>query len=1318
MRITDLTIRGYGIFQDCRVEELPPGLCLFLGDNEAGKSTCLGFIRDVLFGAPDGRSRERSYPPLRGGRWGGSLGLVAGDGHRLLVDRAPGSKGGQLSITGPQGETLPGQALARMLGGTTREVFKNVYAFSLSELQTLETLSSDRVKDAIYSAGLGTGLSSLPDLLRSFEAAREKLFKSGGQRQRINALLSRLDQIKIELRQASGQIEDFDEIVRELEDVSAENERLKQTLSERRSRLSELKSLVSLWEEWIERLEIKRELDQLPDTGGFPEDGLKQYENLSAQLARLSERRDDLAGEIETLKQRLNGLVIDADLLEREQDLRWLAEEKSRFLESGEELQRLKPAITARQESLQAVIGRLGTGWSRQRIEAFDCSMKAKEGLARFGRSLQELENRVGRAAGDLEGREQELSRAEESLAAAEKELAAWEAEPLDWDEELAGELKRDRDRFAQALEELPAWRQERDRGLRDVDRFLTEIDPTWSRGDLEAFDTSLSVRERVEAYARDFAATERQLLQLDQELRSTREAIQDLEEKARRQEEALHDLERPRFESMRRLQETWSELKELRRKTTERDGAEARRQSLQDRIDGLKRGLEGLEDTAVSRVLPAAALAGLAGCGFILGLAGAGVLAWETAWLPAVILGVLVCSLSGLALFERRRAVLRRRDLAERRASLEQERQGLESELKDVRDHLEGLKNQIQGARERLGLSGDFGADALEAELEQSRELIQERRRLQERLNELQTELKRTRARADECEGRRSEHFQAKEALQEAWSRQLSELGLSRELEPAAAARLMDRVETARAELGHLREAEARLRQLEGFVEAYAAKAARLPESRGLSADRPGQLLSAVDRYLERVERERERLRNRQLAEKERDRKAEERDQREAERRRAAEELSAAEQALEAERSAWREWLDKTGLDPELTPELAREALSDIEKGQSLIGEQTELEQQQEQSRSRRQDFAGRVRHLAGELGRSEPEERLQVPFVEALVQELEASRADAGRGRELEEQRRAKDKALEETDRRIAQMRQEIRDLLDRAGADDEEAFKRQGRVLESDRQLRDRLQTLERSLLKGTGRSEMAAVEELFSAWSRQGLEEEIASLEQDIEEQESRRQEVSSRMGELRSERSRLATADDLAALKQEEESLKEELHQAALRWSTSTLAVHLLRKAKEKYEREQQPQVVRTAGQYLSEITGGAYTGVFAPLGENEVFAVDAAGQSRRPEELSRGTAEQLYLALRFGYVDNAGQQGERLPVIMDDILVNFDQSRAQRAAAAIAELAGRNQVLYFTCHRHTLELFRRSAPEAPVFELTGGDIQRRKENSC
>ena len=97
---------------------------------------------------------------------------------------------------------------------------------------------------------------------------------------------------------------------------------------------------------------------------------------------------------------------------------------------------------------------------------------------------------------------------------------------------------------------------------------------------------------------------------------------------------------------------------------------------------------------------------------------------------------------------------------------------------------------------------------------------------------------------------------------------------------------------------------------------------------------------------------------------------------------------------------------------------------------------------------------------------------------------------------------------------------------------------------------------------------------------------------------------------------------------------------------------------------------------------------------------------DAAGASKQPAELSRGTREQLYLALRFGLIREFGEHAERLPVVVDEALVNFDPERARLAAESFAQLAETNQVLVFTCHPSTAEMFA-DAAGAQVVDISG-----------
>ena len=58
-----------------------------------------------------------------------------------------------------------------------------------------------------------------------------------------------------------------------------------------------------------------------------------------------------------------------------------------------------------------------------------------------------------------------------------------------------------------------------------------------------------------------------------------------------------------------------------------------------------------------------------------------------------------------------------------------------------------------------------------------------------------------------------------------------------------------------------------------------------------------------------------------------------------------------------------------------------------------------------------------------------------------------------------------------------------------------------------------------------------------------------------------------------------------------------------------------------------------------------------------------------------------------------------------MPLILDDVLVNFDPTRAASVAEVLAETALSHQVLFFTCHPHLRDLVQAVAPQAQVVEL-------------
>ena len=167
-------VDGFGVFAEFQQDRLPDGLAVFYGLNEAGKSTLLAFLRGVLFGFRDKRSKEGVYEPLYGGNHGGRV-LLEEEGRTYTVEREAGRQR-PARITNDEGEELSEDVLRQLLGGADRILFENVFAIGIRELQELDTLTREGVRDRIFSAAVAGAGRSARGAAKDFNLRAAQLF--------------------------------------------------------------------------------------------------------------------------------------------------------------------------------------------------------------------------------------------------------------------------------------------------------------------------------------------------------------------------------------------------------------------------------------------------------------------------------------------------------------------------------------------------------------------------------------------------------------------------------------------------------------------------------------------------------------------------------------------------------------------------------------------------------------------------------------------------------------------------------------------------------------------------------------------------------------------------------------------------------------------------------------------------------------------------------------------------------------------------------------------------------------------------------------
>ncbi|CAA9544658.1 MAG: DNA double-strand break repair Rad50 ATPase [uncultured Thermomicrobiales bacterium] len=316
MQIRGWHIDGFGVLHDYRVEDIPAGLTVFSGPNEAGKSTLLAFIRGMLFGFVPGPGGVDTYPPLRGGHHGGQITLADGEGATYVVARTGTRRGARITR---DGEPMPDDTLASLLGGTDRHLFDAVFAFNLADLQALEHLGHAEIQEHLTLTGIAGAARSPAQAIRSLAARRAALGTDGRLAGRADRGQDPLADVTARLARAREALVAYDDVRVAEREAGERIASLDAALRAARAERDEASLALRLWPAWRSRQEAEAALDEVPDVDPVADqaeqiDGLvtdiADYGAAIERLGSAAARRDEAAAAIEA---RLRDLGPDWD---------------------------------------------------------------------------------------------------------------------------------------------------------------------------------------------------------------------------------------------------------------------------------------------------------------------------------------------------------------------------------------------------------------------------------------------------------------------------------------------------------------------------------------------------------------------------------------------------------------------------------------------------------------------------------------------------------------------------------------------------------------------------------------------------------------------------------------------------------------------------------------------------------------------------------------------------------------------------------------------------------------------------------------------
>ena len=310
----------------------------------------------------------------------------------------------------------------------------------------------------------------------------------------------------------------------------------------------------------------------------------------------------------------------------------------------------------------------------------------------------------------------------------------------------------------------------------------------------------------------------------------------------------------------------------------------------------------------------------------------------------------------------------------------------------------------------------------------------------------------------------------------------------------------------------------------------------------------------------------------------------------------------------------------------------------------------------------------------------------------VETLYERLTEGKILAQRRKSLEERIKEAGKASTQAEQTILQANQELANLKLAAGCETiAELIDAENQSAEY-LKLKSEIDAVEERLVTASA----LPLQELLSQATEQDLALVKASLERAVGDLHACTPQVEERHEKLIEAEAALGKVDGDAVAADAEQRAADataRLSNLITEYASARLSSSIISEVIETYQQRYQGPLLARASELFATITGGRFAKVATDFDEDMTILVGVRTNGKRETvgNLSSGTRDQLFLALRLAAIESHVGSQEPMPVVVDDIVINFDDASASATFKVLAELSKKTQVLFFTHHEHLLE---------------------------
>lgn len=366
---------------------------------------------------------------------------------------------------------------------------------------------------------------------------------------------------------------------------------------------------------------------------------------------------------------------------------------------------------------------------------------------------------------------------------------------------------------------------------------------------------------------------------------------------------------------------------------------------------------------------------------------------------------------------------------------------------------------------------------------------------------------------------------------------------------------------------------------------------------------------------------------------------------------------------------------------------------------------------------RSRIELFTRQIEELGRRMKREPIPRGGALAALDQWHQQLEAAIAGRREVRELRLQFRDARRELNELKQRRQAWDQDRTALLKTAGVTHRAQFEDRLALMDRRKQVESLLAQTERELdLMSQTEPDLALVEDDLIQYQPAKHKSRVEAAQQDLQQTEQSLLATSEQLGNVRRELQDLEADRSDRRTYSASQQMQRTLDDAVEQWFGKALGADAVESVCIQFEQTHQPETLAAAIPYLRELTCGKYQRLWTALGRRQLYVDDEIGRPWAAEQLSGGTREQLFLSIRLAMVRSLARHGVELPMVLDDVTVNFDNDRSEAAVETLLKFSEEGQqVVVLTSHRHFAQMFQNRGID-PIWlpPSAGVDLEERR----